>query len=404
MSSGAIRCQYDLVGNRKRRCGEVEPLLRIRRGDEQNVRGRDRVVLYLRGDTRAIVSEQIPENRDRDKEGHDRNGSAAIVGLHSCQPELSNEPPPLGAGLELPPLLPEDPLLDDGVTSVGIFGASAEGDVTGRTGCDESSGARAPSLASACAGAEFVRPEIGPLLLPPTWQCALIPVGIAIGDAPLKPSGAAARRSEIEDFGRLGAGSPEEPLPPVARPSAKQPANTASIATTNIGPRRSIRAVAQRARPARGSKRIVSRTVLMTPGTGSAWDRLARHRHRRARADERRSREARVLADLSLLRHSDLQHHTRLQRALEPAEREHDRPRLAATPARNHHSAVGPTRAMMPPCRVIFDLRPDGRLHGEQYDPRARGALRTRDPYDREGLHQGEHRAMSPGSSRWRRS
>jgi hypothetical protein len=204
------------------------------------------------------------------------------VSLHSCQPELSNEPLPLGAGLELPLSLPDDPPLDDGATSVGICGASAVGDVTGRTGCDEFSGARATSRVGACAGAEFVSTEIGPLPLPLTWRCALIAVGIAIGDAPLRPSGAAALWNEV---GRLEADSPGEgPLTSAVRPSAKQQANTASTATTNIGKRRSIRAVALRARPARVSKRIVFRTVLMTPGTESAWDRPARCRHRRARA------------------------------------------------------------------------------------------------------------------------
>jgi hypothetical protein len=201
--------------------------------------------------------------------------------MHSCQPELSNEPPPPVAGLELPPAPPEDPRPDDGVTAVGTLGASADGAETARAGCDESSGARATSRASAGPVAELVSFATG-ALFPCTWRCTTNAVGIAIGAASLRPSGAAALWNEV---GRLEPGSPgEEPLPPVTRPSAKQQANTASTATTNIGTRRLMRAVAPRARLVRVSKRIVSRTALMTPGTGSAWDRPARRRHRRALA------------------------------------------------------------------------------------------------------------------------
>jgi hypothetical protein len=87
---------------------------------------------------------------------------------------------------------------------------------------------------------------------------------ISIGGAPLRRTGIAAL---TDADGRPDDTSAREELPePVARPIAKQQANTASADATRIGQRRSLTALALLGRIPRRSMR----RVFMTPDTSSA--------------------------------------------------------------------------------------------------------------------------------------
>ena len=122
----------------------------------------------------------VAEDRDHDEDGYQGKRQVAIGSLHSPQPELSNEPPPLADGFEWPPPLPEDPPVGGGDALAGDGGACSAG---GETGCtDGRRGATGTSCTTACAGADTAGVEMDWFLLAERW-CVLTTEEIAIGTA-----------------------------------------------------------------------------------------------------------------------------------------------------------------------------------------------------------------------------
>jgi hypothetical protein len=203
---------------------------------------------------------QVAEDRNGSEDSYRHGGRAANGIADSCQPELSNEPPPPAEGVEwLPPLLGAgDPAAGDAGSGTGAGG------VVG-AGAGEGSGVLEASVEGARTGAEAAGVEAARMgtdgLRGRARGCAGAAEKISIGGAALRRTGIAAL---TDADGRLDdASAREEPPEPVARPIAKQQANTASTDATRIGQRRSLTALALIARIPRGSMR----RVFMTLGT-----------------------------------------------------------------------------------------------------------------------------------------
>src|SRR5439155_15524705 len=98
--------------------------------------------------------------------------------------------------------------------------------------------------------------------------------------------------------------------------------------------------------------------------------------------------EARVLADLSWLRHEDLEDRTGAQRTLEARKREQDGSRrtVVLALARNRREPALGLRLAAGSAACDRDACPKRRLHGEQPEPCPPRGHRSSDPHDRERL------------------
>ena len=213
--------------------------------------------------------------------------------VHALQPEVSNEPPLRVEGVEWPPPLPDDLLLDAGAPPAGDDGAGSRAGETDGAGWDGGGAARGASREAlgasvaaartgedARAGAGATRVDAGSGadgLRGRTPAAAGAAEGISIGAASLRRTGIAAL---TEAVGRLdGASARDAPLVSIARPIAKKQANTAHTDPAAMGTARSTRAPA---RPT-PSRSLSMRALLISRDMPSAWSQSDQGMCRRVR-------------------------------------------------------------------------------------------------------------------------